>query len=288
MKVTVAKTAGFCFGVDRAVRMVEEELSRGTGPIFTFGPIIHNETVVEDLRARGASPVGREELEAMARDPARRVPGSAIVIRSHGISAEEEELVRRAGLRVADATCPFVKKIHRIVEEAAQNGRRPVICGDPEHPEVKAILSRAGKNACVVTDPDEIAGIPHDMPLTAVAQTTFYAKKYKEIVEKISALSYDAVVVDTICNATQMRQSEAAALAARTGTMIVIGGRHSSNTAKLYRICAELCPRTYYIQTLEDLIAQKFEPAGSVGITAGASTPKEIIEEVQNFVTGNF
>ena len=280
MEVIVAKSAGFCFGVRRAVQLVYEQLEkRGVNdvPVYTYGPIIHNEQVVAQLALRGVKIVESEqELAALTE--------GIIVIRSHGIGRALQEQLLGQGLEVVDATCPFVKKIHKIVSEAAAAGHRVVIVGDPDHPEVQGIRGWSGPHTHVVSTPQDIKALPADRKITIVSQTTFNNKKFQEIVEKLSETGYDRIVVNTICNATQERQGEAGKIAASVDAMIVIGGRHSSNTRKLYDICRAECDHTYFIQTLVDLDMDGFTPVRSVGITAGASTPNNIIEEVHSYV----
>ncbi len=279
MEVIVAKTAGFCFGVERAVSTVYQALKEKNVPLYTYGPIIHNEEVVKELSDKGVR-IYEPGMQAEK--------GAVIIIRSHGISCGEEEMLRREGFEVLDATCPFVKKIHRTVRKAGQDGRFVLIVGDAEHPEVRGICGWCTGPHAVIGDFEDFSRVSTQLPLTIVSQTTFHQKKFQEIVEKISLSGYDTDVVNTICNATQMRQSEAVSISSSVGTMIVIGGIHSSNTRKLYEICKANCSRTFYIQTLEDLVTQGFAPRGSVGITAGASTPKKIIEEVQTYVRSEF
>ncbi len=273
MQVTLAKTAGFCFGVKRAVNMVYEEIGRG--PVYTYGPIIHNEAVVSDLNRRGVAVV--EDVS----DP-RLIPGASIVIRSHGISREEYEALKCRGVRIVDATCPFVRKIHRIVQEQAAEGRSIIIIGNASHPEVEAIRGWCQSPATVIESIDEADRFcaPKSEKLCIVSQTTFNYNKFKELVEIISKKGYDIRCLNTICSATEERQTEARQIAADVDAMIVIGGRHSSNTQKLFEICKNECENTYYIQTLDDLDLAQVTSMANVGITAGASTPNNIIEEV--------
>ena len=276
MEVTLAKTAGFCFGVKRAVDKVYEQIEKADGPIYTYGPIIHNEEVVAELARRGVQVVEEEGLDQLT--------GGTVIIRSHGVSRATQEHMERRGLRVVDATCPFVKKIHRTVDEATAQGRTVVIAGSKHHPEVQGILGWCRSQAYVVETPEDVEKLPPLTNVTFVAQTTFHHKKLKELVDKISEKEYNTLVVNTICNATQERQIEAREIAGHVDAMIVIGGKHSSNTQKLVEICSAVCPRTYFIQTLVDLDSQSFAPVRSVGITAGASTPNNIIEEVYTHV----
>ena len=277
MNVTVAKTAGFCFGVKRAVDTVYQQINENPGmSIYTWGPIIHNEQVLEDLDKRGVRMI--ETLEQ-----ANEIKEGIIIVRAHGIGRELCEKLNRPGVRLVDATCPFVKKIHRIVEERSAEGCQIVVVGSGAHPEVQGIVGWSKTPAKVVESFEDACKYEpeHEKPVCIVAQTTFNYKKFKDVVEKISEKSYDSNAVDTICNATYERQREAAELAALSDIMLVIGGRSSSNTQKLYEICRRHCPQTHYIQTARDIADDWFWTSASVGITAGASTPKNIIEEVQ-------
>ena len=280
MEIRVAKSAGFCFGVESAVSRVMKLAQTGNKPIYTYGPLIHNEQVEEELAGMGVSVIrSREELAALAGS------GAVIVIRSHGVGEAVQQEMEALGLTVEDATCPFVKKIHRIVRQAEEEGRRVVILGSPEHPEVAGICGWCSDPAVV---PDAQAAqaldIPADKPLTIVAQTTFPYRDFDNVIEIIKKKGYNVSVVNTICHATRERQSEAESIASHVERMIVIGGRNSSNTQKLYDICKKVCKQTFYIQTLSDLDLNKFRNVRSVGITAGASTPKKLIEEVHESV----
>ncbi len=274
MEVIVAKTAGFCFGVRRAMELVSEQIEKGEKPIYTLGPIIHNEEVVRDLERRGVRAVTEEEL--------RTIREGTVVIRSHGVGPGVYELLERQGVNVVDATCPFVKKIHRIVREQNEAGRRVVIIGDAAHPEVRGIRGWGDASTIIIKEEEELAVLPADRTekISIVSQTTFNYKKFQELVEKISKRGYDIVVVNTICSATEERQREAEHIASQVDAMVVIGGRKSSNTRKLYEICQRKCKNTHFIQTLDDLSPESVDSVRSVGITAGASTPKNIIEEV--------
>ena len=283
MEVIVAKTAGFCFGVKRAVDKVYEQIEKGGSPIYTYGPIIHNEEVVKDLEAKGVRVLEtEEELAALER--------GVVIIRSHGVGRHIYELLDRPGITVVDATCPFVKKSHRIVEEQNAAGRRVIIVGNEEHPEVQGIKGWGDTNTLVIESAEKLDDfhIPEEERLCMVAQTTFNYNKFQVIVEKILKKGYDILVLNTICNATQERQVEAKQIAASVDAMIVIGGQSSSNTRKLYEICSSECENTYFIQTLDDLDLQSVSSVRSVGITAGASTPNYIIEEVHTNVRVKF
>ncbi len=272
--IRIAKSAGFCFGVRRAMQLCEECLEKCPRPIYTLGPIIHNEAVVTELAERGISPAEEEELLG-------RTEGT-VILRSHGVTKETYERFCSTGLTVADATCPFVEKIHKAAAEQSALGRTVVIIGDPLHPEVIGTMGWSESPCYVVSTEEEAAAlpIPKTTPLCVVAQTTFHSEKFKDFVEIIKHLGYDTLVLNTICHATSERQSEAGALAEEADIMLVVGSRSSSNTRKLYEICKERCADTYYIQSPEDLKSLQFPSDRCVGITAGASTPNNIIQEV--------
>lgn len=278
MKVTLAKSAGFCFGVKRAVEMVYKEAETGK-KVYTLGPIIHNEQVVQDLEQKGVRVIDTPEELSKAED-------ATVIIRSHGISADVYHQLEDKKVRIVDATCPFVSKIHRIVEKKYQEGSCIVIVGNANHPEVEGINGWCNGAATVIGSVSEAENYSQEpaRKLCIVAQTTFNYKKFKDIVDIFSKKSYDIDVMNTICNATEERQTEAAAIAGDSDAMIVIGGKHSSNTQKLYEICKNVCPDTHFIQTLDDLDLKQFQSFRSVGITAGASTPNTIIKEVQSYV----
>lgn len=281
MNVTVAKSAGFCFGVRRAVDLVYEQ-AETDGALYTYGPIIHNEEVVRDLEARGVRVIrSLEELSAL--------PKGRVIIRSHGVGRTEQEQLTSAGFTVLDATCPFVKKIHRIVAEHSAAGEHIIIIGDPDHPEVCGICGWCDPmHTSVIQTVEEAENfrLPDKKKLCIVAQTTYNSNKFKNLVEIIQNKGYyiSICILNTICNATEERQTEARSLAHASQAMIVIGGSHSSNTQKLFEICKDECKDTYYIQTLDDLVSSELCGFDNVGITAGASTPNNIIEEVQKYV----
>ncbi len=290
-KVTLAKTAGFCFGVRRAVEMVYTEADKGK-KVVTLGSIIHNDQVVSDLEKRGVSVIE----ESVLSDESVDLTGVTVVIRSHGVSKSVYEKLRQKKCEVVDSTCPFVKKIHDIVQKHAREGYDIVIVGSREHPEVQGTLGWClpqgdvlpgskvpGPAGTVVETEAEMEAfrpLNREKKVCVVAQTTFNYKKFKDLVEIISKKGYDIIVANTICNATAERQQEASELAAQSDAMIVIGGKNSSNSRKLFEISKNQCENTYFIQTLEDLDTSCIESSASLGITAGASTPKNIIQEV--------
>lgn len=285
MKIELAKTAGFCFGVKRAVDTVYAQAREHEGEkIYTYGPIIHNEEVIRDLQKQGVEVLCNEkELDA--------VESGIVVIRSHGVPRYICEKIEKRGLTCVDATCPFVKKIHKIVEEESSRGTHVIIIGNGEHPEVQGIRGWAGDRVTVIQTAEDAQKFHLEEnagKICIVAQTTFNYNKFKDLVEIISKKGYDIIVLNTICNATKERQEEARHIAERVDAMVVIGDKRSSNTQKLFEICKEECLNTYYIQTLDDLDMNQLRSVETVGITAGASTPNNIIEEVQNNVRINF
>ena len=289
MEVKVAKTAGFCFGVQRAVDKVYELIDSCPDRLFTLGPIIHNEEVVNDLEKKGVRVASEEELKTLPK-------GSTVVIRSHGVGKKVYDQLEECGLSYVDVTCPFVLKIHRIVEKESKAGSHIVIIGDPDHPEVVGICGWCiGPYTVIRTKQDALDFVPPESKnVCIVSQTTFNYNKFKDLVEILREKRYDNTVLNilnilnTICNATEERQREAKSIAGEVDTMLVVGGRHSSNTQKLFEICKKECGNTYYIQTPVDLDSEMFHRSSCVGITAGASTPKKIIEEVQEHVRIKF
>ena len=274
-EIITAKSAGFCFGVERAVETVYEEVKKG-GPIYTYGPIIHNEEVVRNLEERGVNVIQSEE-------DLDRLEEGTVIIRSHGVAQAVYKQIESRGLKLVDATCPFVKKIHRIVQEKSALGYQIVVIGKATHPEVEGICGWSETPVSVIETEEEAKAFrpTSGKKLCIVSQTTFNSKKFDKLVEILCSLRYDVPdILNTICNATEERQSEAAKLAGQADAMIVIGGKHSSNTQKLYEICKARCDRTFFIQTLADLDVRHLPSMGCLGITAGASTPNNLIEEV--------
>ncbi|MCR4956047.1 MAG: 4-hydroxy-3-methylbut-2-enyl diphosphate reductase [Lachnospiraceae bacterium] len=280
MEVTVAKSAGFCFGVKRAVDMVYKCAKESDLPVYTYGPIIHNEVVTGDFESMGVK-VLDENTDLSS------IQQGLIIIRSHGVSKKIMDSIEKCGLMVKDATCPFVKKIHNHVSACSKNGDTIIIIGNKNHPEVQGIVGWSSSERTFVIDSVEEAKafFAHkNEKICIVSQTTYNYNKFQELVEIITQKGYDINVINTICDATHERQAEALMLAKKSDAMIVIGSLTSSNTQKLYEICKKECANTYYIQTIDDLDVTKTQAIHSVGITAGASTPNKLIEEVQKYV----
>ena len=273
--VTLAKTAGFCYGVDRAVKMLYDLVAQGD-PVCTLGPIIHNPQVIDDLQQKGVAILERAE---------DAVPGTKVVIRAHGVPKQVFDLFTAQGIDYVDATCPYVLKIHRIVEQHTSPDTVLIIAGDEQHPEVKGFRSRSKGVSYVCGDLQQFLSLTQAHPefsekeVILVAQTTFSVKVFQKIHEFFEKLYTNSKSFDTICKATQNRQMEAEALAKRSDCMIVIGGRFSSNTVKLYRVCEPYC-RTYLVERAEEVRELDLSSCNCIGVTAGASTPAGIIKEV--------
>ncbi len=271
MKIILAQTAGFCFGVGNAVRKAYGLLEKGE-KICTLGPIIHNEQVVDDLKSKGAEVIA----------DIKGVPeGTKVIIRAHGVTPDIYEEIRRNNIQVVDATCPYVGKIHKLVREKHREGMRIVIAGDREHPEVKGVNGWCGNTAFIANDPKDIDSFPQtDETCCLVAQTTVTKEKFEAIYDKLKEKCKNVLKFDTICNATSSRQEETKKIAALSDMMLVIGSRNSSNTQKLYEISKKYCKATYLIETYGDLPPINIKEINTLGITAGASTPERTIKEV--------
>lgn len=290
MEVKIAKTAGFCYGVKRAVDAVSKAVEDGNKKIYTYGPIVHNEQVVEELSKNGVKVINDiEHLKELASNGS--LNEAVVVIRAHGVGNDVYDIINSCeSINLIDATCPHVKKIHDIVREHYKKSETIIVTGSRIHPEVMGILGQIGGDAIVIeniSDAENLTISP-ESHVCMVSQTTFNMQKFEDIVDILNKKVYYMNVINTICNATQRRQAEAKELSAECDAMIVIGGRNSSNTAKLYEICQSECDKTYYIQSLVDLKETLDNTVRCVGITAGASTPKSIIEEVLKYVRDEF
>ena len=283
MKITLAKTAGFCFGVNRAVQMVYDLLKVGK-KVCTLGPIIHNPQLVSELENRGVRTVS--DINEVTAD-------EILVIRSHGVEQCVYDALAQKGIKIADATCPFVAKIHSIVKKAGEEGKAVIISGDETHQEVIGIKGHCEGEAYVVSDVQKLLELlknkPElvEKPVIMVSQTTFNAEIWVECQKNLKKVCTNAEVFDTICNATSMRQKEAAELSAQNDAMVVIGGRHSSNTSKLFDVCSSNCGKTCLVETAEELEFGFFDGCRSIGVVAGASTPAGIIKEVIQTMSEN-
>lgn len=282
MNVILAKSAGFCFGVKRAVDTVYERILEKE-PLYTFGPIIHNEEVVRDLEEKGVVVVN--DVDELAGKPQ-----GTVIIRAHGVERGVCEKIQALGFSIVDATCPFVLKIHRLVERYSGEDCHIVIVGNASHPEVKGIKSWSNAEDTRVIGTREEAekyDASHGKKVCIVSQTTFNYNKFQELVEIIKEKGYDIIVLNTICNATEERQTEARAIAEQVDAMIVIGGRNSSNTQKLLETCRLRCERSVLVETPEDVPPDLAEADDRVALTAGASTPQWLLEQVRARIEEN-
>lgn len=275
MSIVVADTAGFCFGVNRAVNIINKLLDGGK-KVYTLGPIIHNKQMVDELASKGVE---------IAEKPEDVVNGATLVIRSHGVPLNIIDRINFLGLDYINATCPFVSKIHKIVNEASKEGKRVLIAGDENHPEVEGIRGNCISQSYVFKNLDELKKLVKDnnfdnkIDTIIVAQTTFSVKEWQNCLNFLKKVCTNATIFDTICNATSDRQKEAEELSKNSDLMVIIGGRHSSNTVKLRDICKKNC-KTFLIETADELPLNALKEASCIGVTAGASTPAIIIKEV--------
>ncbi len=282
MQITLAKTAGFCFGVDRAVELVYSMLRDGKR-VCTLGPLIHNPQVIADLEQKGTR---------IIEQPSQALPGETLVVRAHGVAAAVEREIESSGLEFCNATCPFVKKIHKIVSEKPGENSVVLIAGDASHPEVQGIVGHCKCESVVFSSAENLENIVKgradlsEKNIFAVAQTTFSTKEWKICEKKIKKLYTNSIIFDTICSATHERQREAYELSLVSDAMIIVGGRQSSNTAKLKAVCEPNC-KTYLVETPAELAAVDLSGCNNVGVTAGASTPAGIIKEVLQTMSEN-
>lgn len=269
MKVQVAKYAGVCYGVERALKMAAEAARAGT-TVRTLGPLIHNPQAVESLRARGI------EVAACLDE----VDGGTVVIRTHGVDPAIIAAAGEKGLDVVDATCPFVSTAHQVAERLKSDGYTVVIVGEADHPEVEGILAHAGGDALVVEEVDDLPAKLPSRRVGVVVQTTQSLSRLTAVVDALLPRVSELKVHNTICSATGQRQRSAEELAKTVDVMVVVGGHNSGNTNRLAEICLAVNPRTYHVETADELRPDWFDGAATVGVTAGASTPDEQIQGV--------
>lgn len=272
-QIKIAREAGACYGVERALHMVESAAAEGTGRVHTLGPLIHNPRVVSDLEARGVSVVGSPEEAA----------GDALLLRTHGVTPDEQARAERLCAQVLDATCPFVKKVHLAAERLASEDYQVVVVGEAGHPEVEATLPHA-PGAVVVGSAEEARELPHRRRMGVVVQTTARRALLAEVCTALLERCEELRVINTICEATAGHQAACDELAGEADVMVVIGGRISANTTRLAEIAAARCPRTHHIEGADEIRPEWFEGAEVIGITAGASTPASQIEAVRTAI----
>lgn len=271
MEVLLADEYGFCFGVERAVEMVEDAVDEGGGPIRSLGPLIHNAQEMERLGGKGVSTI----------DSPAEADGSVAVIRAHGVTPRVQRQLEQRAAKVIDATCPFVTRVQHLAERAAAQGRDVVVAGNPDHPEMIGVVGYAPDNTYVVRDASEVALLPTLRAPLVVSQTTIKLKTFLEVAEAVRAKAdAEPQVINTICSATRDRQDAARALAGEVDAFYVIGGRHSSNSVKLLAVCQEQCEKSFLIETPAEINEGDLDGVKRVGVTAGASTPDWLIEQV--------
>lgn len=271
MKVLLADEYGFCFGVERAVEMVEEALSEGD-TVRTLGPLIHNDQEMSRLATHGVSTIS---------EPVQIQRGETAVIRAHGVTPQIEQELREKASKVVDATCPFVTKVQKLASRAAAQDRHVVVVGNPEHPEMVGVLGYAPEHTFVVRDVAEVADLPTLKNPLVVSQTTIKLQNFHDVAEAVKQKAEgETQVVNTICSATRDRQDAARALAGEVDAFYIIGGRHSSNSRKLLAVCLEQCAKSFLIETEDEINIDDVRGAERVGVTAGASTPNWLIEKI--------
>lgn len=268
IEIEVARYAGVCYGVERALGMAEKAADEARKPVNTLGPLIHNPLVVNDLESIGVGTVSSVS----------EVEEGTLIIRAHGVVPSVVEDARARGLDVLDATCPYVKKVHNAAERLVREGYQLIVVGESGHPEVEGIMGHAGDDAHVVSVPGDLDAIDLSRKVGVVVQTTQTPGALADVVAELSKRTMDLRVINTICSATQERQDSAAELARRVDAMIVVGGKNSGNTRRLAEICTAACPKTHHIEDVSEIKAAWFDGASHIGVTAGASTPASHIE----------
>jgi len=273
MKVLLADEYGFCFGVERAVEMVEEEIAAG-GPVRTLGPLIHNPQEMQRLAHEGVTTI---------QEPVQIRRGETAVIRAHGVTPEVQRELEEKASKVVDATCPFVTRVQKLAARAAAQDRHVIVVGSPDHPEMIGVKGYAPDHAFVIRDETEVADLPELRKPLVVAQTTIKSKTFFDTAEAVKTKTKDEVqIINTICSATRDRQEAARALAGMVDAFYIIGGRHSSNSVKLLAVCKEQCEKSFLIETEDEIDENDLVGVKQVGVTAGASTPDWLIEKVVN------
>ncbi len=274
-EILLAQSAGFCFGVKRATNMAFEAADSEPS-LASLGPIIHSPQLVHRLEEKGVRVVAHPD----------EISEQAVIVRSHGVTSTEMAALAEKNVRVVDATCPFVKKAQEYAATLSEEGYHLIVVGEAEHPEVQGIVSYAEKGrVSVVAEAGQVAALGRFSRLALVAQTTQSFDNFRQIVEACLPLARELRVFNTICNATSVRQKEARQIASQVELMLVVGGYNSANTTRLAQICKDIQPRTYHVETAEDLDPAWFQGVERIGITAGASTPDWLIEQVVDRVT---
>lgn len=283
MEFVIAENAGFCFGVERAIDATYETLKNNNSKVYSIGPIIHNDIVINDLESHGLVVINDY-------DEALKLKNEKVIIRTHGIEKNIYEALKNNGNEIIDLTCPFVSKIHKIVSEYSDKGYKIVVIGDKEHPEVKGIISYAKTDIYVIINENDIKSLQMDKNdnICVVCQTTTNMDNAQKLVDILRDLFYNIKLVNTICNATQNRQNEVQKISKECEMMLIIGSSSSSNTKKLYEIAKENCNNTYLLNSVQDVKKIKIGKESRIGVSAGASTPKYLIEEILYNVRNEF
>jgi len=271
LEILIAKSAGFCFGVKRAINIAKKSSDDVRGEISTLGPIIHNPQVVKKLE---------DSANIRPRKTLEEIQGGTIIIRSHGVKLKEFAAAKEKGLNIVDATCPFVKKTQELVSDLTREGYTVIVVGDREHPEVQGIISYGNPDIIVAASVDEIKDLPKREKIGIVAQTTQSQERLQKIADFCLTRASEVKVCNTICSATSVRQEESVEISKEVECMIVIGGKNSGNTRRLFEVCRSIQPKTYHIEEAREIDPAWFKGIERLGVTAGASTPKWIIEEV--------
>ncbi len=274
MEIMVARHAGFCFGVERAIDIVKDA-AKEYKHVVTFGPIIHNPQVVSELKEAGVATI--KALEEVSQD-------MSVVIRSHGIEKSEADYLLENAGNVVDAACPFVKKAQKAAERLSKSCDYIIILGESDHPEVKGIVSYINIPYKVIESAEEVDALEYVEKYGFLAQTTQSISIFEKAVEKLKAKCGELSIARTICSATEKRQEAAIEVASKVEVMIVVGGKNSANTTRLYHLCKEICPHTYHIETVDELDSGMFQGISKVGLTAGASTPTYLLEKVREYI----
>jgi 4-hydroxy-3-methylbut-2-enyl diphosphate reductase len=269
LEVVVSEGVGFCSGVKRAIKMALDSAAESRSAVYSLGPLIHNPQVVERLRRGGIRPLKR-----------LRNGKGAVVIRSHGISPREVAGAKAKGYDIIDATCPFVRKAQENARRISEMGYRLVVVGERKHPEVKGILGHVGRGAVVVENTKQAKALNFGQRVGIIAQTTVPIDTFSSIVCEIARKAKEILVINTICSETAKRQDKARALAATVDAVVVVGGRNSANTSRLATLCSSMCPNTYHVETAEEIRPGWFKTGARVGVVAGASTPKWLVDDI--------
>ncbi|MDI6892768.1 MAG: 4-hydroxy-3-methylbut-2-enyl diphosphate reductase [Actinomycetota bacterium] len=270
MRVKVAEHAGYCYGVERALKLTLEALNKSPKPIYTLGPLIHNPQVVDSLEAKGVRAVSTLD----------KIDAGTVIVRTHGVDPRVIEEAKKRGLRVVDATCPFVKKAQRCTAQLVGEGYHLVVVGERDHPEIIGILAHSGEGALVAEKVEDLSNLKDVQRAGVVVQTTQSEENLKKIVSELLSIVSELKIFNTICDATANRQKAAVQLAKEADIMLVVGGKNSANTTRLAQLCRQINPRTYHIETPAEIDPRWFFKDAFVGVTAGASTPDWILKEV--------